>query len=123
MQTYELAVRNRVITVESEDTTLVRTSRGVDKLVIGGTEDEWLGLDRCEVVLGNGGEMQAVEAAITPELEGADHPDWAWRCEVEVPDSVLQSEGKLAVTVHGFKGENHIITAAAWPLTVEEEGA
>ena len=49
--------------------------------------------------------------------------DYLAECTVDVPDEVLTQTGALGVTVHGSdSNDNHIITARAFPLTVELEG-
>lgn len=119
MQQYVLAVRDRAITAESTDTTLVRTSKGVDEIAIRFYSPEWLedfSLS-CALYVGNTLEEQAL--TLTQPL-GA---EWLAEAVIAVPDSVLESAGELGVTVHGVNsGNDHIITERAFPLTVMLEG-
>lgn len=117
MQTYELTVRERSITRTSGDQTMVRTSRGVDRLHILFDSPEWLDFD-LSVAIYNGGTL--IESPVTVTSLLGDH---LAECYVDVPDEVLESLGALGVTVHGAdETNNHIITERAFPFTVEQEG-
>ena len=118
MQRYVLAVRDRSITVESTDTTLVRTSRGVDEIAIRFYSPEWLeGFAlSCALYIGNVLEEQALTLTQPTGVE------WLAEAVIAVPDSVLEAAGELGVTVHGYHGTDHIITERAFPLTVMQEG-
>ena len=117
MQTYELMVRNRIMSAMSEDTTLVRTSRGVDKLRISFDSDEWTAFPlTCALSVGG----NITEIPIT--LQSSEDDELPYAAEFEVPDEALESAGPLGVTVHGTDGTNHIITGLAYPLAVEVEG-
>ena len=117
MQIYELTVRERAITRTSNDPTMVRTSRGVDRLHILFDSPEWLDFD-LGVAMYNGGVLVESPVTVTPLL--GDH---LAECYVDVPDEVLESLGALGVTVHGTdENDNHIITERAFPFTVEQEG-
>lgn len=117
MQTYEITVRERAITRTSNDPTMVRTSRGVDRLHILFDSPEWLDFD-LSVAMYNGGVLVESPVTVTPLL--GDH---LAECYVNVPDEVLESLGALGVTVHGTdESDNHIITERAFPFTVEQEG-
>lgn len=119
MQRYVLAVRDRAITAESADTTLVRTSKGVDEIAIRFYSPEWLeGFAlSCALYVGDVLEEQAL--TLTQPL-GA---EWLAEAVIAVPDSVLESAGALGVTVHGVtSGNEHIITERSFPLTVMQEG-
>lgn len=117
MQTYELTVRERAITRTSNDPTMVRTSRGVDRLHILFDSPEWLDFD-LSVAMYNGGVLVESPVTVIPLL--GDH---LAECYVDVPDEVLESLGALGVTVHGTdENDNHIITERAFPFTVEQEG-
>lgn len=119
MQRYVLAVRDRAITAESTDTTLVRTSRGVDEIAIRFYSPEWLEdfVLSCALYVGDVLEEQAL--TLTQPL-GA---EWLAEAVIAVPDTVLESAGALGVTVHGItSGNEHIITERAFPLTVMLEG-
>ena len=118
MQTYILAVRDRTITSESADSTLVRTSVGVDQIEMRFYSAEWLDFD-LSVALKVGGTL--IEQSIEPTA--AIDAAWLASCTLAVPDSILQHDGPLAVTVHGTdESDNHIITAKAYPLVIEHEG-
>lgn len=119
MQRYVLAVHDRSIAAESTDTTLVRTSRGVDEIAIRFYSPEWLEDFDLSVALyvGDVLEEQAIALTDTPESE------WSAEAVIAVPDSVLESAGALGVTVHGVnESDDHIITERAFPLTVMQEG-
>ena len=118
MQVYELLVKDRAITLLSDDKTLVRTSKGVDSIKLYFDSAEWLdGFDlSCAFI--NGDVIEEVE--ITPTATTGEH---LAQCTVEVPDEVLTENGALGITVHGYdSNDNHIITARAFPLEVEQEG-
>ena len=118
MQTYDLLIKDRAITLVSDDNTLVRTSSGVDNVRLLFASDEWLdGFDlSCAFINGE----TIVEVDITPQ---ASTGDYLAECVVDVPDEVLTQTGALGITVHGSdENDNHIITARAFPLTVELEG-
>ena len=118
MQTYIIGIHDRSIALESGDSTLVRTSRGVDELNIRFYSGEWLDDFELSVAFVNDG---ITETPITPTLvEGV---EWLAECTIEVTDEALESDGELGITVHGVKSDGtHIITARAYPLTVEHEG-
>lgn len=119
MQVYDLMVKDRAITLVSDDNTLVRTSKGVDSVRLLFDSDEWLDGFDLSVAFINGDVIEEVD--ISPQaVEGSVH---LAECVVEVPDAVLTQTGELGVTVHGNdSNDNHIITARAFPLTVELEG-
>ncbi len=121
MQTYELLVKNRAITALSEDTTLVRTSRGVDQVRVYFDDDEWLNNAHVTVIYFINGDVMLGAAFYPQAITGGEHKAQA---TVEVPDEVLRNEGPLGVTVQ-YRNESedvHLITAKAHPLTVELEG-
>ena len=119
MQVYNLLVKDRTITLVSNDSTLVRTSKGVDSVRLLFDSDEWLDGFELSVAFINGETIEEVD--IEPEaVAGSTH---LAECVVEVPDEVFTQTGNLGVTVHGTdENDNHIITARAFPLTVELEG-
>ncbi len=115
MQTYELEIADRVITLASDDETLVRTSSGRDRLLVRFLDDEWLGFDHVAVAMSNGEAFEESEVS----LVGGTEP-YAY---AEVPDEVLLAVGDLGVCVHAWDSEGrHIITRQSHPLTVEPEG-
>ncbi len=118
MQTYDLLIKDRTITLTSDDNTLVRTSKGVDNVRLLFDSDEWLDSFDLSCAFINGETIAEVD--ITPQAATG---DYLATCTVEVPDEVLTQTGALGVTVHGSdENDNHIITARAFPLTVELEG-
>lgn len=119
MQRYVLAVRDRAITAESTDTTLVRTSRGVDEIAIRFYSPEWLEGFSLSAAL-YVGDMLEEQALTLTQSPGA---EWLAEAVISVPNSVLETAGELGVTVHGIDSDNdHIITERAFPLTVMQEG-
>lgn len=119
MQIYDLMIKDRAITLVSDDNTLVRTSKGVDSVRLLFDSAEWLDGFDLSVAFINGETI--IEVDIEPQaVEGSTH---LAECVVDVPDEVLTQTGALGVTVHGSdENDNHIITARAFPLTVELEG-
>lgn len=119
MQTYILAVDNREITLESDDSTLVRTSVGVDRIEFRFYSSEWLESFDLSTAFYVGDVLE--EVPIYPSaVVGA---DWLATATVVIPSTVLANSGNLGVTVHGVDADgNHIITAESFPLTVEHEG-
>ena len=119
MQRYILAVRERAIAAESTDTTLVRTSRGVDEIAVRVYSPEWLEGFELSTALYVGGVLE--EQAL--ELTESTDADWLAEGVISVPSTVLESAGPLGVTVHGSNADgDHIITERAFPLTVMPEG-
>lgn len=118
MQAYELTVRGRSIRPESADTTLVRTSRGVDEARFRFYSAEWL-------EFGLSAAFYTDEALEEVRLDLAETPGEEWLAEATcgIPSTVLETLGSMGVTVHGFDAAgNHIITERAAPLSVEREG-
>ena len=118
MQTYILQVRDRRISAASGDTTMVRTSSGVDEIEVRLHGQEWLAFG-LSLALSIGGSVYEVPVT----AEAAADADWDAAFSVPVPDAALTHTGALGVAVHGADADgNHIITAAAWPLSIEDEG-
>lgn len=116
MQTYTLNVIGRTVTGEG-DTTLVRTSRGVDRVLFQFDSEEWLGFT-LTVFFANGSVVEDVPLSV-----GVPSDDWACKGACEVPSSVLEQENPLHVTVLGVDGDgNRIVTALSAPLNVVLEG-
>lgn len=119
MQIYDLMVKDRAITLVSDDNTLVRTSKGVDSVRLLFDSAEWLDGFDLSVAFINGETISEVDI----EPQAVANSVHLAECTVEVPDEVLTQTGALGVTVHGSdENDNHIITARAFPLTVELEG-
>ena len=115
MQTYDLSITGRSIRLESADSTLVRTSIGVDQMRFLFADEEWLGFDLSAAV------SNGIIAEVPLQLESAE--GYAAVAVCAVPDEVLEHDGQLGVTVHGVDADgNHIITESAFPLTVMLEG-
>lgn len=118
MQTYGLTISGRSVAANTPDTTLVRTSVGVDEIHAYFDSAEWLDFP-VRVSFGNGPELVTVPMTLSP-LEDS---DWAAEGTCEVPWEALQELGELRVTFQGTDASgNHIITAKGSPLTVVEEG-
>lgn len=117
MQDYIIGIRNRMVVVESDDPTLVRTSSGIDRIRVRIYDAEWLDFD-SSLALAIGGTVY--EQALDFEEAEA---EWVAEAVVPVPDAALDTAGVMSVAVHGVDGSNrHIITVYAAPLTVEMEG-
>lgn len=118
MQTYELAVRNRSIRLNSADKTLVRTSVGVDQVHIMFDDAEWVAFP--VTVTFAQGDVVVTQAVTLSAIVGS---DWVAQATCEVPSEVTQRVGQIRITVQGTDSDgNHIITAKGAPLTVEEAG-
>ena len=119
MQVYMLNIADRRVTAEG-DSTLVRTSSGVDVLRLLFYDEEWLGFS-LECVLSSGGTVAVIGDAFT--LSSGDDTAHVASKELPIPDWVLVEEGLVGVCVHGSNGTgDHIITEASWPLEVRREG-
>lgn len=118
MQTYILNVTDRDVSAASDDTTLVRTSVGVDKAEFRFFSDEWLDSFNVSAAFYIGDVLEELPLSLTPVND-----EWVAVATVEIPSTVLEHEGAMGVTVHGVDADgNHIITAESFPLTVEHEG-
>lgn len=118
MQTYILDIRDREITLASDDSTLVRTGSGVDEIAFRFYSAEWLDFDLSAALYV--GETLIETALTVTESEDA---DWLATSTLAVPDEITALEGPLGVTVHGTdEDDNHIITALSIPLEIRHEG-
>ena len=118
MQTYELLVENRSVRANSPDTTLVRTSVGVDQVHVLFDSEEWLGFP-VSITFAQDDEIYT-ETLVLSELDGS---DWVAEATVTVPSKVTGMVGPIRVTFQGTDQDgNHIITAKGSPLSVEEAG-
>lgn len=174
MQVYTMEIRERTLSLASDDGTLVRTSSNVDIFEFLFYDAEWLGYDLFCALAVDGvlvhekhidvmemphllsdvqeepvGEPDASgesdgsgdsdddeqeyipddgDIGVSDGGEGIDEPteeavEWIARTYVVVPDEVLEHEGALGVTVHGFgEGGEHVITALSVPLEIRHEG-
>ena len=113
MQTYRIDIRDRMLAT-SGDTSLVRTSRGIDQIEVTVHDAEWLGFE-LSLALSIGGTLHEVPVELSEADEG-------WVCAVPVPDSILEHDGALGVALHGVSRTDHIITAYSAPLIIEYEG-
>ncbi len=119
MQTYTLGVADRALTLESDDSTLVRTSVGVDQVTFRFYSSEWLDFTTLSAAFYVGETLE--EVSVAPSAVTGE--DWLAEATVTVPASVLAVMGAMGVTVHGTNADNdHIITEQAFPLTVVQEG-
>lgn len=119
MQTYELMVYERSVRASSHDTTLVRTSVGVDRIHVIFDNAEWLSFP-VTVTFGNGDVVVTQAMQVT---RVTDSPDWVAHGAAVIPHEVLRNVGPIRVTFQGTDSSgNHIITAAGSPLEVEEAG-
>jgi hypothetical protein len=93
---------------------MVRTSRGVDRLVLS-LDAEWGGFGHVEAVLVNG-VTEHVALNLTESEDG-------YTASFVVPDSILMREGPVSLTLHGWDQDGrHIVTTRGSVLTVEREG-
>jgi len=119
MQTYELLVKNRAVLANSADMTLVRTSIGIDQIHVLFDNAEWL--DFPITVTFSQGSDSVTQALVVSEVD--DSTDWVAESTCLVPYEVIDMTGPIRVTFQGTNASgNHIITAAAAPLSVEESG-
>ncbi len=120
MQTYELLVEGRTIRSNSTDNTLVRTSVGVDRVHVMFDSSEWLSFPVTVTFAQKG-----VTPITTPLTVSAitNSSEWSAEGTVVVPYEVITMVGPIRVTFQGTDSSgNHIITAAGFPLGVEEAG-
>ncbi len=119
MQTYDISIHERAVSLASTDRTLVRTSKGVDRIRLLFDSAEWLDGFDLTCWFKRGEELRGV--AITPTATTGDH---LAECLVTVPYQVLATEGELGITVSGVDSDptRYIVTERAYPLYVELEG-
>lgn len=119
MQTYEISVVGRTVLPNGGDTTLVRTSVGVDAVHVLFDNAEWLDFGVL-ATFANGD--NAVSKSVT--LTSVDSDDYAAEATCEVPWEVLQEVGDIEITFSGTKQDgDYIITEASEALlTVVQEG-
>jgi len=122
MQTYELIVKGRAVHANCADTTLVRTSIGIDKIHVLFDNSEWLAFSlSVTFAQGSGTSERKVTTSITPAtISGS---EWVAEAECLIPYEVIEMVGEIRVTFQGYDTDgNHIITAKGAPLYVEEAG-
>ena len=119
MQTYEIIVSGRAVHANSADTTLVRTSIGIDKIHVLFDNEEWTAFP-VRVTFANGDTI--ISTSLT--LAEIDAPEWAAEAECAIPWEVIQDLGGIRITFQGTDASgNHIITEASGePLSVVEAG-
>ena len=119
MQTYEIIVSGRAVHANSADTTLVRTSIGIDKIHVLFDNTEWTAFP-VRVTFANGDTIISTSLTLTE----IDAPEWAAEAECAIPWEVIQDLGGIRITFQGTDASgNHIITeASGTPLTVVEAG-
>ena len=120
MQTYELIVEGRSIRSNSADSTLVRTSVGIDQVHVYFDNEEWLSFPLTATFSQNG--VRPVTSSMTvSRITNSD--EWAAESTLSVPYEVIGMVGPIYVTIQGTDSNgNHIITAKGSPLSVEEAG-
>lgn len=119
MQTYEITVSGRAVHANSADTTLVRTSIGIDRIHVLFDNAEWRSFP-VRVTFANGETLVSTSMTLT----AIDSTEWAAEAECVIPWEVIQTLGGIRVTFQGTDGSGkHIITeASGTPLTVVEAG-
>lgn len=119
MQTYEIIVSGRAVHANSADTTLVRTSIGIDKIHVLFDNTEWTAFP-VRVTFANGDTIISTSLTLTE----IDAPEWAAEAECTIPWEVIQDLGGIRITFQGTDASgNHIITEASGePLSVVEAG-
>lgn len=119
MQTYEIIVSGRAVHANSADTTLVRTSIGIDKIHVLFDNEEWTAFP-VRVTFANGDTIISTSLTLTE----IDAPEWAAEAECAIPWEVIQDLGGIRITFQGTDASgNHIITEASGePLSVVEAG-
>ena len=119
MQTYEIIVRERSVRANSRDTTLVRTSVGVDRVHILFDNAEWL--DFPVSITFAHGDRVVTEQLVIAEMSNTD--EWVAESWADVPWEVIESVGPIRITLQGTDSSGrHIITAKGSPLSVIESG-
>ena len=120
MQTYELTVEGRTVKANSDDTTLVRTSIGIDQVHVLFDSAEWLDFP-LTVTFAQKGVRPVTDSLVVSRVYDSDR--WVAEATCTVPYEVIQMVGKIRVTFQGTDSDGrHIITALGYPLSVEEAG-
>lgn len=119
MQTYEIIVAGRAVRANSADTTLVRTSVGIDKIHVLFDNAEWTSFP-VRVTFANGETLVSTSVTLT----ALESNEWAAEAECTIPWEVIQDLGGIRITFQGTDSSGkHIITeASGTPLTVVEAG-
>ena len=120
MQTYELLVSGRAVRANSNDTTLVRTSVGIDQVHVMFDDAEWLDFP-LTITFSQVGVDPVTQSLTVSTLAG--ESTWKAEATVVVPYEVIGMVGPINVTIQGTDSQGrHIITAKGAPLSVEEAG-
>ncbi len=120
MQTYELLVSGRAVRANSADTTLVRTSIGIDQIHVMFDSEEWLDFP-LTVTFAQSGVEPVTQSLTVTEIEDSD--EWVSEATVTIPYEVITMVGPIRITFQGTDSDGrHIITAKGAPLSVEEAG-
>ncbi len=120
MQTYELLVTGRAVRANSADTTLVRTSVGIDQIHVMFDSEEWLGFP-LTVTFAQAGVEPVTQSLTVTEITDSD--EWVSEATVTIPYEVITMVGPIRITFQGTDSDGrHIITAKGAPLSVEEAG-
>lgn len=121
MQTYELRVVERSVLTNSADTTLVRTSIGIDQIHVLFDNAEWLDFPISATFTNATDSVSRTTSLTVAEISGG--VDFIAEATCEIPWEVIQSLGSIRVTFQGTNSDgDHIITAAGAPLSVVEAG-
>ena len=119
MQTYEVAVIGRSVVQNGGDSTLVRTSAGVDQLHVLFDNPEWAAFP-VACTFTNGSESVAVSLTVA-EIES---DGYGAESTCLVPWEVLQEVGDIELCFHGASSGDYIITESSGALLhVVQEGA
>jgi len=118
MQTYELLVSGRSVRAASVDTTLVRTSIGIDQVHVLFDNAEWLEFPITATFAM--GDVVRTAQLIVSDVDG---DGWVAESTVTIPYEVIRRVGRIRVTFQGTDSQGrHIITAYGTPLSVVEAG-
>ena len=119
MQVYEIAVVGRAVLSNGGDTTLVRTSIGVDTMHVLFDSSEWL--DFGVMATFTNGETSVTQSIVPSAIVSE---SYAAEATCEIPWEVIQDVGGIEITFYGTKQDgDYIITeASGTPLTVVQEG-
>lgn len=120
MQTYEILVKNRSVKANSADTTLVRTSIGIDQVHVLFDNTEWLGFP-VTITFAQGDSEPVTDSLLVSEIPNP--TEWVAESYATIPWEVIDENGPIRITLQGTDSQGrHIITAKGAPLTVEEAG-
>lgn len=120
MQTYEILVKNRSVKANSADTTLVRTSIGIDQVHVLFDNAEWLGFP-VTITFAQGESEPVTDSLLVSEIPNP--VEWVAEAHATIPWEVIDENGPIRITLQGTDSQGrHIITAKGAPLAVVEAG-